>query len=344
MSANGSAASRMAREVAEIPQAAARLLDEGQGAVAAIARALDLRRISHAVVSGRGSSGHAGTHLRYLLETRLGLSAAPAAPSVVTRYGAEPRLAGALYILVSQSGRSPDLIAAAEQATEAGAQTIALVNDADSPAARACRHVLPVLAGPELAVAATKTVVNTMLAGSLLVAALSEDEGFRRAVEAAPGRLDEALTLDWSDWARRLASAPAGYVIGRGFSLGPAREAALKSAEVMGVPVLAYSAAEVLHGPKAAIRAEHPVLGLDPGGEVSESIGTSLAALAEAGAPVFAAAGPQPRLRGLAAGGDPAVDAIALLAPVYRALEAEATRQGRDVDSPPGLRKVTETL
>jgi glucosamine--fructose-6-phosphate aminotransferase (isomerizing) len=173
---------------------------------------------------------------------------------------------------------------------------------------------------------------------------LSADEAFRRAVEAAPERLDEALGLDWSDWARHLATAPAGYVIGRGFSLGPAREAALKAAEVMGVPVLAYSAAEVLHGPKAAIRAEHPVLGLDPGGEVSESIASSLSALSQAGAPVFAAAGPQPRLRGLPAGGDPAVDAIALLAPVYRALEAVAARQGRDVDSPPGLRKVTETL
>ena len=344
MSASAETASQMAREIAEIPQAAARLLDGGQGAIARIVAALDLTRISHAVVSGRGSSGHAGTHLRYLLETRLGLSAAPAAPSVVTRYGAEPRLSGALYILVSQSGRSPDLVAAAEQATAAGAQTIALVNDPASPAARACRHVLPVLAGPELAVAATKTVVNTMLAGSLLVAALSGDEAFRRAVEAAPQRLAEALELDWSDWALRLSRAPAGYVIGRGFSLGPAREAALKSAEVMGVPVLAYSAAEVLHGPKAAIRAEHPVLGLDPGGEVSESIASSLAALAQAGAPVFAAAGPQPRLQGLSAGGDPALDAIALLAPVYRALESAASLQGRDVDSPPGLRKVTETL
>lgn len=335
--------SRMSREVAEIPQAAARLLDEQRETIAQVAAALDMRRVSHAVVSGRGSSGHAGTHLRYLIETRLGLSAAPAAPSVVTRYGASPRLGEALYILISQSGRSPDLVAAAEQATAAGAQTIAIVNDANSPAALACRHVIPISAGPELAVAATKTVVNTMLAGLLLVAALAEDEALARAAEAAPERLAQALALDWSPWARRLSGAPAGFVIGRGLSLGPAREAALKAAEVLGVPVLAYSAAEVLHGPKAAIRGEHPVLGLNAGGEVSDSIEDALATLGRAGSPVFSGSGPRPSLPGLGPG-EPTLDAIALLVPVYRALEAEAVRLGRDVDSPPGLLKVTETL
>jgi len=343
MSLSEKPVSRMSREVAEIPQAAARLLDEGRETVARVAAALDMNSISHAVVSGRGSSGHAGTHLRYLIETRLGLSAAPAAPSVVTRYGASPRLGEALYILISQSGRSPDLVAAAEQATAAGAQTIAIVNDASSPAARACRHVIPVAAGPELAVAATKTVVNTMLAGLLLVAALAEDEALVAATQTAPERLSQALALDWSPWARRLSPAPAGFVIGRGLSLGPAREAALKAAEVLGVPVLAYSAAEVLHGPKAAIRGEHPILGLNAGGEVSDSIEDALATLARQGSPVFSGSGPQPTLPGLGPG-EPALDAVALLVPVYRALEAQAARLGRNVDSPPGLLKVTETL
>jgi glucosamine--fructose-6-phosphate aminotransferase (isomerizing) len=343
MSLSDRPVSRMSREVAEIPQAAARLLDEGRETIARVAAALDMNSISHAVVSGRGSSGHAGTHLRYLIETRLGLSAAPAAPSVVTRYGASPRLGEALYILISQSGRSPDLVTAAEQATAAGAQTIAIVNDANSPAARACRHVIPVAAGPELAVAATKTVVNTMLAGLLLVAALAEDEALVAATQAAPERLSQALALDWSPWARRLSPAPAGFVIGRGLSLGPAREAALKAAEVLGVPVLAYSAAEVLHGPKAAIRGEHPILGLNAGGEVSDSIEDALATLARQGSPVFSGSGPQPTLPGLGPG-EPALDAVALLVPVYRALEAQSARLGRNVDSPPGLLKVTETL
>jgi len=343
MSLSENPISRMSREVAEIPQASARLLDEGRQTIARVAAALDMNSISHAVVSGRGSSGHAGTHLRYLIETRLGLSAAPAAPSVVTRYGASPRLGDALYILISQSGRSPDLVTAAEQATAAGAQTIAIVNDANSPAARACRHVIPVAAGPELAVAATKTVVNTMLAGLLLVAALAENEALVAATQTAPERLSQALALDWSPWARRLSPAPAGFVIGRGLSLGPAREAALKAAEVLGVPVLAYSAAEVLHGPKAAIRGEHPILGLNAGGEVSDSIEDALATLARQGSPVFSDSGPQPTLPGLGPG-EPALDAVALLVPVYRALEAQAARLGRNVDSPPGLLKVTETL
>ena len=343
MSQSDRSISLMSTEVAEIPQAAARLLQDGRKAIAQVAAAIDLGRVSHAVVSGRGSSGHAGTYLRYLIETRLGLSAAPAAPSVVTRYGASPRLGEALYILISQSGRSPDLVAAAEQATAAGAQTIAIVNDANSPAARACRHVIPIAAGPELAVAATKTVVNTMLAGLLLVGALAEDATLADAAEAAPVRLAQARTLDWSPWARRLSSAPAGFVIGRGLSLGPAREAALKAAEVLGVPVLAYSAAEVLHGPKAAIRSEHPILGLDAGGEVSDSIRGALATLGSEGASVFSGSGDHPTLPGLGPG-EPVLDAVALLVPVYRALEAEAARLGRNVDSPPGLLKVTETL
>lgn len=343
MSQSGQSISRMSTEVTEIPQAAARLLRDGREAIARVAAALDMQRVSHAVVSGRGSSGHAGTYLRYLIETRLGLSAAPAAPSVVTRYGANPRLNEALYILISQSGRSPDLVAAAEQATAAGAQTIAIVNDASSPAARACRHVIPIEAGPELAVAATKTVVNTMLAGLLLVGALAEDAALADAAEAAPARLTQALALDWSPWAHRVSAAPAGFVIGRGLSLGPAREAALKAAEILGVPVLAYSAAEVLHGPKAAIRSEHPILGLNAGGEVSDSIEEALATLGSEGASVFSGSGTRPTLPGLGPG-EPVLDAIALLVPVYRALEAEATRLGRDVDRPPGLRKVTETL
>lgn len=335
--------SLMSAEVAEIPQAAAHLLRDGREDIARVAAALDMARVSHAVVSGRGSSGHAATYLRYLIETRLGLSVASAAPSVVSRYGASPRLGEALYILISQSGRSPDLVAAAEQATAAGAQTIAIVNDANSPAARACRHVIPIVAGPELAVAATKTVVNTMLAGLLLAGALAKDKVLVTTAEAAPERLTRALGLDWSPWARQLSSAPAGFVIGRGLSLGLAREAALKAAEILGVPVLAYSAAEVLHGPKAAIRHEHPVLGLDAGGEVSASIEEALATLGRGGSPVFSGSGPQPNLPGLGPG-EPVLDAIALLVPVYRALEAEAARLGRDVDRPPGLRKVTETL
>lgn len=343
MSRQDRAASRMAAEVGEIPQAAARLLRERREDIARVAAALDMRRVSHAVVSGRGSSGHAGTYLRYLIETRLGLSAAPAAPSVVTRYGANPRLGEALYILISQSGRSPDLVTAAEQATAAGAQTIAIVNDPDSPAARACRHVIPIAAGPELAVAATKTVVNTMLAGLLLVGMLAEDKALTAVAETAPERLAQALALDWSPWARRLSPAPAGFVIGRGLSLGPAREAALKAAEILGVPVLAYSAAEVLHGPKAAIRGEHPILGLNAGGEVSDSIEDALTTLGRQGSPIFSGTGAQPSLPGLGPG-EPALDAIAQLVPVYRALEMEASRLGRNVDSPPGLLKVTETL
>ncbi len=335
--------SHMAAEIAEIPDAAARFLRDSSTVVAEMASQLNRRGFSHVVVSGRGSSGHAGTHLRYLVETRLGLSAAPAAPSVVTRYGAQPKLAGALYILISQSGRSPDLVAAAAQATAAGAETVAIVNDVASPAAQACRHVIPMAAGPERAVAATKTVTNALLAGLLLVARLAEDAALERVAQAAPDRFRQALALDWSAWARALAGAPAGFIVGRGLTLGPAREAALKAAEVLGVPVLAYSAAEILHGPKAAIRPAHPVLGLGVADAVSDSIAGTLRTLVASGLSVFGNGGVGTALPWLDPA-DPALDAIATLIPVYRALEAQAAGLGRDADRPPGLVKITETL
>ena len=165
----------MRREIQEIPAAVATLLETQSQAIAPIAAAARSRIPRFAIVCGRGSSGHAATYLRYLLGTQAGLIAAEASPSIVTVYDRKLRLDGALFLLLSQSGRSPDLIAMAEAARAAGAVTVALVNDPDSPAARACDSVIAIRAGHERSVAATKTVVNTMVAAALFVAHLAED-------------------------------------------------------------------------------------------------------------------------------------------------------------------------
>ena len=147
----------MARETAEIPAAAERLLARSN-VFAPIVERIEQAKPRIIVFCGRGSSGHIGVYLRYLFEARLGLLGSAAAPSVVTAYQRPPEMRGALFIVVSQSGRSPDLVNATQVARKFGALTLAIVNDENSPAAAASELVLPIGAGTEHAVAATKTV------------------------------------------------------------------------------------------------------------------------------------------------------------------------------------------
>src|SRR6267154_4038580 len=241
----------MAREIREIPTTAERLLAE-QASIITVANRIRQADPRVVVISGRGSSGNAGTLLRYLFEARAGLLVSTSAPSVLTTYGRSIDMRNAVFIVVSQSGRSPDLVAGARAARESGALTIAIVNDVASPVAQACELTLPVGAGPERAVAATKSVVLSMVISGQLIASLTSDHGLSEKIKQLPQRFSHALTCDWSAWSGSFAAARAAFVIGRGFGLGPAREIALKIAETMRLPTLGYSAAEVRHGPLAS--------------------------------------------------------------------------------------------
>ncbi|MGH6889827.1 MAG: SIS domain-containing protein [Rhizomicrobium sp.] len=333
--------SAMAHEIAEIPAAAARQLMRTDSLSDAMER---IRTAAPRVMvfCGRGSSGQVGVFLRYLFEARLGMLVSAAAPSLVTAYGAQPDMRRALFVVISQSGKSPDLVAATARARERGALTLALVNDSGSPAARASELILPIDAGPERAVAATKTVVLSMMMGAHLVAALSRDDGLARAIAQLPARFAEALSCDWSPWTDALSTAPATFVTARGYALASAREIALKLTESLRLPALAYSAAELRHGPRAAVTASTPVLALRPNDETSPGVDELVQDL-KGDAPVFAAGGPHATLPWI--GDDhPVCDSIALLLPAYRAIEAAVRRRGWDPDHPPHLAKVTRTL
>ncbi len=332
----------MQAEIAEAPAAAARLI-AARDRVDAVARVLRGRDFPFVVLCGRGSSGHAGVHLRYLIETSLGLVVSASAPSIVTSYRKASNVAGALFVVISQSGRSPDLVAATRAAREGGALTLALVNAPDSPAAQAAELVLPIAAGPERAVAATKTVVNSLVAGTQLVALWAEDAELDAAVRRLPDRLAAARDLDWSAWTADLAAAPASFVTGRGLGLGPIREIALKVSETLRLPALAYSAAELRHGPRAAVLPATPVLALRQGDEVGAGIDALVEELRAAEVPVHACGGGAGTLPWLP-DDHPACDTIAMLVPAYRAIEREARRRGYDPDAPPSLTKITETL
>ena len=211
--------SAMARETAEIP-AAIGAPARAHRLFAAIAERIEQAKPRIVVFCGRGSSGHVGVYLRYVFEARLGLLASAAAPSVVTAYQRPPDMRGALFMVISQSGRSPDLVTATEVARQSGALTLAIVNDEDSPAAAASELVLPIGAGPEQSVAATKTVVLSMIAGTRLVAALARDDDLNQGLQRLPLRLAGALACDWSAWADRAAAAAAAFIVGRGYGLG----------------------------------------------------------------------------------------------------------------------------
>ncbi|HET7803562.1 MAG TPA: SIS domain-containing protein [Pseudolabrys sp.] len=332
----------MARETAEIPAAAGRLLTHA-GLFASIAERIERAKPRVMVFCGRGSSGHVGVYLRYLFEVRLGLIASAAAPSVVTAYRRPPDFRDTLFVVVSQSGRSPDLIDETQMARKFGALTLAIVNDQSSPAALASELVLPIGAGAEHSVAATKTVVLSMIAGAQLVAALAHDDDLSGGLRNLPQRLSGALACDWSPWAERAAGAAAAFVVGRGYGLGVVREIALKVSEILRVPALGYSAAELRHGPRASVTPATPVLVLRQNDPAAVAVDELVRDLNEARETVFAAGGAAGTLPWIG-DGHPACDPVAMLVPAYRAIEAAACRRGFDPDKPPHLSKVTKTL
>jgi len=334
--------SAMKRETAEIPAAAERLVARSEG-FAPIVERIEQAKPRIIVFCGRGSSGHIGVYLRYLVEARLGLLGSAAAPSVVTAYQRPPEMRDALFIVVSQSGRSPDLVDATQMARKFGALTLAIVNDENSPAAAASELVLPIGAGTEHAVAATKTVALSMIAGAQLVATLARDDDLNDSLRHLPLRLSGALACDWSAWANCAAGAPAAFVVGRGYGLGCVREIALKVAEILRVPALGYSAAELRHGPRASISPITPVLVLRQNDQAAATVDDLVRDLDDAGERVFTAGGAAGTLPWIG-DGHPVCDPVLMLIPAYRAIEAAARRRGFDPDNPPYLSKVTRTL
>jgi glucosamine--fructose-6-phosphate aminotransferase (isomerizing) len=332
----------MAREIREIPGTAERLLAE-HDLVAAVVNRIRQADPRVVVISGRGSSGNAGTFLRYLFEARAGLLVSTSAPSVMTTYGQSIDMRNAIFIVISQSGRSPDLVTGAQSARKNGALTIAIVNDLTSPVALACELTLPIGAGLERSVAATKSVVLSMMIGVRLVASLTSDEALTEKIKHLPQRFSDALTCDWSAWSGSFVAARAAFVIGRGFGLGPAREIGLKVTETMRLPTLSYSAAEVMHGPLACATAETPLLVLRQNDGSSAMVDALIADLRVRKLNVFSVGDPGGILPWIG-NDDPICDAITMLLPAYITIEQAARDRGFDPDNPPNLSKITETM
>jgi glucosamine--fructose-6-phosphate aminotransferase (isomerizing) len=338
--------SHMAAEVAEIPQAAARFLSGSHVALTDAAAAMRARDPGLIVTVARGSSDHAATYFKYVVELLAGVPVASVGPSIASVYGRPLRLAGAACVGISQSGRSPDIVEMMRAAGAGGALSIAITNFADSPMALASAHCLPLGAGEEKSVAATKTFVTSVLAGLALLAEWQQDEDLRRAVADLPEALERALALDWAPLAARLTRAQSAFVLGRGPSFAIANECALKLKETCGLHAEAYSAAEVLHGPAAIVQANFPVLALAVEDAAREGVIATAERLAAQGADVFITGAEArgvttlPTVTGL----HPLVAPLVLAVGFYHFVEALARRRGFDPDTPPHLRKVTETV
>lgn len=336
-------ATRMFREAAEAPAVVDRLLKANRPSVERLAESLRQRPPRAVVTLGRGSSDHAATYAKYLIETRLGVLTASGAPSISSIYEARQELGDVLFLAISQSGRSPDLLSAVEAARAAGARVVALTNDAASPMADLAHVTVPLHAGPETSVAATKSYIATLAAIAQLTAAWARDAELTAALDRLPQQLLQAWDMDWSPAKSVLTPVQNLYVLGRGPGFAAAQEAALKLKETCGLHAEAFSAAEVLHGPMALVDGVFPVL-IFAQKDLSEDGVVGLARqLTARGAQVLLAGADEPRALPFTPT-HAALQPIALIQSFYRLANDVALARGLDPDSPPHLRKVTETV
>lgn len=334
----------MEAEARETPAVLARLVSENTPALQELGDRLRRLGPRFAVAAGRGSSDAAAYFAKYMFETRLGLPTVSAAPSVHSIYGRRLNLDKALVLAISQSGRSPDLVEFCRMAGGADVLRVGMVNVEGSPLQAAVDVCLPLLAGPEKSVAATKSCLSAMALVLGLVAHWSGDAGMIAGFERVPGVLADALGRDWAGAEAFFDGDGPVYVAGRGPGLAVAAEAALKLKETSGLHAEAVSAAEIRHGPFALAGPALRAIVFAQQDQAYDGLRQLADDLRQRGTPVLflssdAAASPT----SVGADAEPALELLSMLARFYVLASAGALRRGRSPDTPPMLSKVTET-
>ena len=298
-----------------------------------------------AVTYARGSSDHAATFAKYIFEMRAKVLTSSAAPSVASVYSTTPDLAGTVAVAISQSGRSPDVVTALGAARTAGAYALGFVNLMSSPLAEACDVAIPLHAGSEQAVAATKSFICSLSAILHLAAEWSGDDELADALRHAPAMLDIAWRCDWTPLVECLERATGLYVIGRGPGFGIALEAALKFKETCALHAEAFSAAEVRHGPMALVGPDFPLLVFRQSDQSGAGVDELVRDVIERGGRVFLVGGEADGATVLPSPvSHPLIEPMLQIQAFYRAANTLSIRRGLDPDRPPHLKKVTETL
>ncbi len=307
------------------------------------ARIIELCAILHKIkprffqLVGRGSSDHAGVFAKYLLEIETGIPVVHAAPSVATVYKRRLQLQDAVVVVLSQSGRSPDIVTQAEMAKASGAYVVALVNDVDSPLAHTANFVLPLCVGPEKAVAATKSYLATLSALLQLTAHFSGNEPLQQALKQLPAQLQQVAQSPPQLAIADLVDVDRLVVLARGLSFAIAKEMALKMKEVCGIQAEAFSSAEFLHGPVALAHSDLTVIDAEVRDEAMAAHQQKIVDVKNRGARVLT-------MNQRLFDAHPRVAPLLLLQRFYIDIAPIAVARGHNPDQPIGLKKVTETL
>ena len=341
-----SPSSLMLQETEQSPAVVAGLLEKEAGTFAEIARIFQKSEPAVITTAARGSSDHAATFFKYLMEITMGIPVASIGPSVASVYGSKLKLKNGLHFTVSQSGASPDIVAAQEAAKKGGATTVAVVNVVDSPLGNAADVVLALNAGEEKSVAATKSFIAAVAALSGVVASASGDASLQAGLQRLPEALAATQPEGREAVENLLFNARSLYTGGRGTAFAIALEAALKAKETANIHAEAFSLAELMHGPMRLVEEGFPIISFLPRDEAFDtnmqalkrlhSFGASIVSLSDAETPGF-------RLPS-ASTGNAHLDPLVSLINYYRVIEAVTRRKGFDPDKPRNLNKVTVTV
>lgn len=343
--------SLLENEILEQPAALSNLINEES--VHALTLAQILRgSFNYIMIAARGTSDNAARYAQYLFQMANRIPVALATPSVFSVYKKQPDLSGALVLAISQSGMSPDILSVVEEGKRQGRPSVAITNDLESPLAQIADDVIPLHAGPERAVAATKTYTTSLAAMALLSYGFADDPDMLKAVEKLPGWVESTLVkvLPLTERMERYRFMDRGVVIGRGYNYCTAFEIALKVKELTGVTTVPYSSADFLHGPVATVHDGYPVLAIAHSGEVQQDMLELLQKVRGLGAEVIVISDvEEAREFGHLSFAIPE-GVPEWLSPVVNVLPGQilgwqlAIYKGLDPDRPKGLSKVTETV
>jgi glutamine---fructose-6-phosphate transaminase (isomerizing) len=331
----------MEKEARDAPHAVQRFLDANRKSLTEIGRYLRKNEPPLIMTNARGSSDNAAGYFKYLEEIIMGVPCASVGASVVSIYGARLKVVKGLCLTISQSGKSPDIVAMQGEARRAGALAVAMVNDENSEAARGADILLPLCAGKEKSVAATKTVITSMIGAAAITAAWRDDDAFLNAIDRSAEYLEQASNITWDAVQENLRDIASLYVLGRGPSLPVAEEMSLKLKETCAIHAEAYSSAEVMHGPLELLGKGFDVIALVPNDAARESNLAAITKMRKSGAEVMVIDNSElpfvpmrPTL----------LEPISILQSAFINIEAIARSRGRDPDHPKLLSKVTETV
>jgi len=343
--------STLLEEIYEQPAALRRLIDAEMEPMTRLAQALHARDFRYVVIAARGTSDNAARYAQYLIGATLGMPVALATPSLHTRYGVHLRFDGALVIGISQSGASPDICAVVSDARRSGAPTIAITNHPESPLAQAAEFVVPIHAGIERSIAATKTYTAQLAALAMLTLSLANDTAGLAALATIPDAMEATLALDerMREIAGEMAGATAAITIGRGYHYATAWEIALKLKELTRVVAEPYSAADFQHGPIALVHEGIPIVLIATQGAVADDLAALASRLRNLGAHLTAISDVSIILETADRPAPLPVSVEERFAPMTAVIAGQLLAfhlthaRGLDPDRPHGLRKVTET-